>query len=81
MNNPLWKMMITNAQEYLKSIPETERDSGKHLDVFTISQVLAVCTAKVPADIVVEIGGFTMDEIYKDANKKFGSTMKKLKDK
>lgn len=78
MNNPLWKMMINNAQAHLrdKTIPEEQKISA-----FQMSEVLAVLTGKLPADIVIEIGGFSIDKIAKEANDKFGSTMKKLNDK
>lgn len=77
MENPLWKMMINNAKAHLrdKTIPEEQKISA-----FQMSEVLSVLTGKLPADIVMEIGGFTIDKIAKDAQDKFGSTMDNLKD-
>jgi hypothetical protein len=55
MENELWKMMISNAQDYLSSTTEVERETGRVVTAMQISEVLAVCTGKLKEDIILEL--------------------------
>jgi len=53
MNNPVYKLMIANASNYLNnSKPNTNPDA---IDAFRISEVLALCLCKTKEDVLNDI--------------------------
>lgn len=54
MDNVLWNMMMNNARVHLNSI-NPEKPTSDDIDVFRISEVLAILTGKLKEEIVIEI--------------------------
>lgn len=52
MNNTLYKMMISNLKEHLRNSDPNDQDT---LNAFRISEVLAIATGKLKADIILEL--------------------------
>jgi hypothetical protein len=54
MENELYKMMINNAKEHIKS-QNPEKPSEDDFSIFTISSVLAILTGKTKEDVLLDI--------------------------
>ena len=58
MENPYYKMMINNARAFVRS--SKNQEDVDRISIFEISEVLAICTGKLKADIVIEISGLKL---------------------
>lgn len=54
MENELYKMMINNAKEHIKS-QDPEKPNPDDFSAFTISEVLAILTGKTKEDVLLDI--------------------------
>ena len=55
MDNLVYKMMLTNAKNYLANIDYEDKYFGNNLTAFDITSALAICLAKQPEDVMIDL--------------------------